>query len=191
MDILIEHLAQNLREQIALEEEFYRIIKSKINLINQVEYADARELLNQTCLVLERQFKPLNESVDKLDDNALLDREIAIKGNGAEPRILSEAAQEQDKISRILRDAYIALNSITISNTALHTTALALDAQEVAQLALKQLKNLAPLIVQIGKLMPEVIARELNKKSSNIDIAIAQQALKNVALAWKSSEQTK
>lgn len=188
MEILIEHLAQNLREQIALEEDLYRIIKSKIDQIDQIDYADARDLLNQTCLVLEKQFKPLNESVDKLEDISLADQEVTTHSNGADAKILSAAAKKQGKISRILQDAYLALNGVTISNTALHTTALALDAHEIAQLALKQLQNLAPLVVQIGRLMPEVIARELHKESANIDISIAQQALKNVQLAWKKTE---
>jgi hypothetical protein len=188
MEILIEHLARNLREQLALEEDIYRNIKSKIDLIDEIEYADARHLLSQTCLVLEKQFKPLNESVDKLEESSFADPSLTYHSNGSDHDILSAAAKRQGKISRILQDAYLALNGVTISNTALHTTALALDAHDIAHLALKQLQNLAPLVVQIGRLMPEVIARELHKESANIDISIAQQALKNVQLAWKKTE---
>jgi hypothetical protein len=123
-----------------------------------------------------------------LEESSFADPSLTYHSNGSDHDILSAAAKRQGKISRILQDAYLALNGVTISNTALHTTALALDAHDIAHLALKQLQNLAPLVVQIGRLMPEVIARELHKESANIDISIAQQALKNVQLAWKKTE---
>ncbi len=62
------------------------------------------------------------------------------------------------------------MNSITMGNTLLHTTALALDSHEVAATALMHLKNLTPLVIKISELVPEVVAKELHTESPIIDL---------------------
>lgn len=183
----VDILKQQLSEQIALEEHLVKIIEDQISDIDDTNFADAKNLLTKTREALESQFTPLNELLDKLERDALTDRKRAIAGNGGgfkSPLILE---QENRRISRILRDDYSALNLITISNTLLHTMALALNCQEVAEIALKHIENLAPLVVKIGELMPEVIARELYSDSPTINQSVAQTALKNIQLAWRSN----
>lgn len=188
MSKLNEILKQYLAEQIGLEEHLCKVIEEQISEISETDFSEtdfgyAKNLLVSTREVLEKHFIPLNELLDKLEYNIV----PPSLSNGIENKIQPNgSAQEKKRISTILRDNYSALNLITMSNTLLHTVALALDSQEVAEIALNHLKNLAPLVKQIGKILPETVARELNHESAIIDLTVAQLALNNIRLAWES-----
>lgn len=192
MNNLDEHLKQYIREQIALEEHLSTVIEQQISEVSETEFADAKNVLIQTREVLERHFIPLNALLDKLEKDTATALAITVSSNGSgnsnglhhHP---GETEQRSKRISTILRDDYSALNLVAISNTLLHTTALALNCQEVAAIALSHLQNLTPLVVKIGQLVPEVVARELRTQSPEIDLAIAQIALKNTQLAWRTA----
>lgn len=181
MSKLNDILKQYLAEQIGLEEHLCRVIEEQISEFSETDFGDAKDLLVSTREVLENHFIPLNELLDKLECDAIKVVTPASLGKGP------EKIRIKKRISTILRDNYSALNLITMSNTLLHTMALALDCQEVADIALKHLRNLAPLVKQIGKILPEAVTRELNAESAIIDLTIAQVALNNIRLAWQSS----
>ena len=187
MNSLDHLLKQYLGEQIGLEEHIYSIIEQQISEIDEKDFSDAKSLLIETKQVLERHFLPLNEMLDHLERDAVTDREKVVGSNGTGFKNPGDKDQKNGRISRILRDDYSALNLITMGNTLLHTTALALDCQKVAVIALKHLQNLAPLVVKIGKLAPQMVARELRAESPKIDLSVAQIALKNTQLVWREA----
>lgn len=180
-DILMQHLS----EQMALEEHVCRTIEDLISEIDDTQYSDAKNLLTKTTKVLQGHFTLLNELLDKLEKDALVVgwTPPAVGNGGGYDTPSTNREQRKERVSRKLRDVYSALNLLTISNTLLHTTALALDCQEVATVALTHLENVAALIVKIGELVPDVVARELRTESPKIDLSVAQIALKNIQLA--------
>ena len=93
----------------------------------------------------------------------------------------------KDPVSRMLRDDYTALAMATISYTQLHTTALAYHEQEVAEVALKHLEALTPLVMRINEIMPNVVAAELSDEGSGIDTGVGEEAMENTQQAWKPS----
>ena len=92
----------------------------------------------------------------------------------------------KDPVSRMLRDDYTALALATISYTQLHTTGLAYKEHEVADVALKHLEDLTPLVIRINEIMPNVVAAELLDEGSGIDTEVASEAVENTQEAWKS-----
>ena len=180
-------LKQHLSEQIALEEDLYRIIQEQIVEIDEARFADAKSLLARTGQTLETHFTPLNELLDKLELDAVAARTRAVGSNGGGFKNPLERVVARKPISKILRDDYSALNLITISISQLHTAALVLESKDVARVALKHLENLAPLVVRLGELVPQVVARELRNGSEESDPEIAQTALKNIRLAWRTA----
>jgi len=93
--------------------------------------------------------------------------------------------QANERVSRILRDDFSALNLIAMGNTMLHTTALALNYQDVATVALEHLRHLTLLVFKLRELMPRVVAREAVDHSGTIDPSlIGQAAVRNLQLAW-------
>jgi exonuclease VII small subunit len=174
-EILIQHIG----EQIALEEHLCQIIGEQIIDLEDSEYHEAKQILKNTIAVLEENFQPLNDMLSKLEKG--IDSK-SVNANGLQHS--HKKAQNNRRISRMLRDDYSALNLITMSNTLLHTTALTLKHEEVAQLALQQLKQLAPLVIKLGEIFPSVVFKELNMGTSNFDPTIAEIALRNTKKAW-------
>jgi hypothetical protein len=181
-------LQQRIGEQIGIEEQLCRVIAQQLLELENTPFAEARDLLRQTQQLLEEQFAPLNQLLDRLEQDAVRARELEITTNGS--ALISGSATYKKKwlpISQMLRDDYSALNLITISNTLLHTIALALDSSEVASLALKHLQDLAPLVIKIGAQVPEVVALELQAETGTIDLSVAQKALSNTRQAWQNA----
>jgi hypothetical protein len=178
-----ELLIQQLCEQIALEEHLCQLIQGQADGINDSQFLDAKALLAGTADTLRRHFDALNKLLDVLEKDG-----ISLTGSGrltnGGTHLHPETASEALAVSRMLRDDYAALNRVTISNTMLHTAALALKSQDLALAALKHLENIAPFVVQIGELLPDVIARELQAHSDEVDLSIAKEALRNTKRAW-------
>lgn len=86
-------------------------------------------------------------------------------------------------VSRNLRDNYTALSLAAVSNSMLHVTALAADDQAVASLALRNMDEIAPLIIQLGEAILPVVERELAADFSP-KAGSSQLALENVRRVW-------
>ena len=91
----------------------------------------------------------------------------------------------KDPVSRMLRDDYTALNLSSISLVQLHTTGLAYGDQAVADMALKHLNDLTPMVMRINEIMPEIVVRELTDEGPGINTAVAAIAVTNTQAAWK------
>lgn len=93
----------------------------------------------------------------------------------------------KDTVSRMLRDDYTALSLATISYTMLHTTALGLRQHTTAELALRNLKELTPFLIEISDAIPTVVAQELAAEGYPIEPNLAQQAVQGTREAWSRS----
>lgn len=96
----------------------------------------------------------------------------------------------KDKVSRALRDDYTALSLAVISYTMLHSTALGLHQGTTADLALRNLKELTPFLVELSQAIPQVVLKELSFEGYDIDFSLAPQAVRATQEAW-SSENTR
>ncbi len=180
-------LKQEICEQIAIEENICTLIEEKISEIEGTNFVDARSLLSQVSVVLESHYGLLNNLLTKLEvsSEAVAENDLSEKTK----ELIKSFDREDDqwRISRILREVYSALSLITISNTQLNTIGLALKNEEVADIALNHLEALAPLVVRMGLLAPEVVTKELSKTKVPIDPSAAQIALENTKLAWQKA----
>lgn len=87
-------------------------------------------------------------------------------------------------VSRMLRDDYTALSLAVVSNSMLHVTALAADDSALAATALRNMEELAPLIVEVGEAILPVVELELSQEFPPRSGA-AGTALQNVRSVWK------
>jgi ferritin-like metal-binding protein YciE len=88
-------------------------------------------------------------------------------------------------ISKGLRDDYAAFSLAAISYSMLHTTATALGDDRVASLAERHLRDHADSIMQINKIMPGVVLRELEKDGHQADIAAVDATREAVLRSWQ------
>jgi ferritin-like metal-binding protein YciE len=89
-----------------------------------------------------------------------------------------------DKVSRMIRDDYTATSLAAVSYHMLHTTALGLKNTEVANMALRNLKDLTPILVDLSKVVCEVVAKELAAEDKVFDGTVGPQAVLNTQEAW-------
>ncbi|HYF35156.1 MAG TPA: hypothetical protein VD994_07720 [Prosthecobacter sp.] len=95
------------------------------------------------------------------------------------------ATVRKHPISRMLRDNYTALALACIAYEMLHTTALAIGQKSLADTALKNLRELAPLITAVTEVAPGVVLQELAGDDPSIDLSVEQQARQNALSAWQ------
>ena len=96
----------------------------------------------------------------------------------------------KDKVSRALRDDYTALSLATIGYTMLHSTALGLRQGTTAEIALRNLKELTPYIMQLAEVIPAVVLKELSLEGYDIDTSLSSQAVRNTQEAWSQESTT-
>lgn len=96
----------------------------------------------------------------------------------------------KDKVSRALRDDYTALSLAAVSYTMLHSTALGLHQGTTADIALRNLKEVTPFLVELSQIIPQVVLKELSFEGYDIDFSLSPQAVRATQEAW-SSENTR
>lgn len=92
----------------------------------------------------------------------------------------------KDKVSRALRDDYTALSLAAISLTMLHSTGLGLRQGTTAEIALRNLKELTPLIVELSQIIPAVVLKELSLEGYDVDFSLSSQAVRDTHEAWRT-----
>jgi len=89
-----------------------------------------------------------------------------------------------DTVSRMLRDDYTALSLASICYGMLHTSALALNDEETAQLAIDNQAEINRLIIELSRIVPEAVVADLSSEHSETDAFAAGQAAMNIRNAW-------
>ena len=96
----------------------------------------------------------------------------------------------KEEVSRALRDDYTALSLATISYTMLHSTALGLRQGTTAEIALRNLKELTPILIELSQIIPAVVLKELSFEGYDIDFSLSPQAVRDTQEAWSRESTT-
>jgi len=91
----------------------------------------------------------------------------------------------EEPVSRMVRDDLAALNFTVACYQMLHTTALAMHDQALADVALQHLKDFTPLIWTLSQVLPSVVVSELAAENQiTIDASVAAEAVESQKKAW-------
>lgn len=145
--------------------------------------AAARELIKRMHVTLVRQREAMERHAEDAGGGvgAAL-KEAVTSVTGALAGLYGKVRKHP--LSRILRDNYTAISLACVAYEMLHTTALGLGKQALADTALRHIKELAPLIIDITKAIPEVVLQELAADDPAIDVSVAGKAVENTLGAW-------
>lgn len=93
----------------------------------------------------------------------------------------------EDTMTRMLRDDYTALSLTAMGYTAMHSFALAIKEQRMAELALKHLEHITPLLVEISKTIPLTTVEETATDHDGfaVDTTVGEIAVRNTQRAWE------
>jgi len=179
-----EKLVQKyIGDQLALEKHMLEAAERQVKDTSVKDIQPASAILEKVHRTLNKQVKTLeNFSSRKGGKISSAAKESVTSLTGILSALYSKVRSE--KVSKILRDHYAALSFATCGYTMLHTTALAVNDQETADLAIEHLKQLTPLLVEVSETIPEVIVRELTNEGFSIDSSAGKTATSHTREAW-------
>lgn len=147
---------------------------------------DAYEILMKVETVLSAHTMTLDRCLSEMEgavDGKSFLKKAASTAVGAVSGIYGMMRPE-DPVSRSLRDDHTTLNLAAISYSMLYTTATALGDVKIADMALRHLHEITPLIVAIGKIIPPVVAEELSSEGKVAYPMAGRDAVEKTQQAW-------
>ena len=180
-----EFLQQHVGNMLATDKHIHEAVRRQRDDKSVQQLTEAHQLISQIESTLDRHIQDLEQQLQRLGGDASSPVKDAVTST------LGAVAGVYDKVrsstaSKMLRDDYTALSMAAISNTMLHTTGLALHDNSTAEISLRHLNDLTPLITEISRVVPTVVARELIDEAVNADTSVAQQAVQQTQQTWNS-----
>lgn len=173
-----------LADMHAVEEHILNAIERQLNDDDLKDYPEATRVVNKLQSTLKQHCSALGAKVDARDGG---DLQKAVKDAvGSALGVVAGLYDRvrDDQVSRMIRDDYTATSLATVSYQMLYTTALGLKNQEVASLALRHLKELTPILVDLSKVVCHVVAEELADEDKVFDGTVGAQAVRDTHEAW-------
>jgi ferritin-like metal-binding protein YciE len=180
-------LQQYVSDMMAVEEHIGTAVK------RQAEDKDvsknnpqASQLIQQIARHTEQHAQRLKEHLEAIGgDPAKGIKEVATAALGAVAGMYDKIRSE--KVSKMLRDDYTALNLAAVGYSMLHTTGLAVQDHATAALALRHLKDYTSIIMELNSAIPSIVVAELKDNDVVIVESSVRQAVQNTQDAWKPS----
>ena len=173
-----------VNDMLALQQHIHQALTHQYDDQNVKNDAQAYDLIGKLKSQLASHVADLESQVTRLGSEVMASiKQGVTHALGVAAGLYDKV--RKDPVSRMLRDDYTALNMSSISYVQLHTTGLAYGDQTVADLALKHLNDLTPIIMQINQIMPNVVVKELTDEGPGIDTSVATVAITNTQAAWK------
>lgn len=185
-----EALRPYVADMAAVEKHILEAIERQRNDDDIKQFPDAHQLVGRIESVLKSHVQSLESHIQGYSGGG-----AAATVKEAVTGVLGVFAGLYDKVrkdtaSRALRDDYTALSLAAVSYSMLHATALGLSQGTAAELALRNLKELTPLLMELGLVIPSVVVKELSFEGYTIDTSAGQLAARNVREAWASESAT-
>lgn len=182
-------LSDYVTDMLSVEEHILEAVKRQAGTDSVLNYPEANAIIGQIESTVRQHTQRLEAQVDRFGKSA----DVKARLKNAITETLGVVAgiynkvRQTDQVSRMLRDDYAAISFAAICYHMLHTTALALKDEEVAQLALDHLNDYSPLVIELSKVVCTVVAQELTDENKAIDPSVAEQAIRNTQEAWSKS----
>lgn len=182
-------LQQYLSDMIALDGHIHEAIERQLGDDRLKQFPDASKVVNTLHTTLDTHITGLKAQLTALGGGASGPVKEAVSAIAGVAAGLYDKVR-RDPVSKMLRDDYTALSLAAISYTMLHTTGLALQNQQIADLAQRYLKDVTPIIVDISQVIPGVVVQDLQDNEAQIDPTVAKEAVSKTQAAW-SAQNTK
>jgi ferritin-like metal-binding protein YciE len=173
-----------LTDMHAVEDHILKAVKRQLDDEDLKKYPEATRVVTTLQSTLQRHCDTLEAKVDARDGGDLK-RAVKEAVGGALGFVagLYDCVRD-DEVSRMIRDDYTATSLAAVSYHMLYTTALGLKNQDVAALAMRHLKELTPILVDLSKVVCHVVAKELAAENKVFDGTVGPQAERDTQEAW-------
>jgi len=169
-------------DMLATEKHIREAVEGQVQDESVKQQPQASQLIQRMHTTLQQHVDQLERQSEQLGGGSSGLKEAVTSTLGTVAGLYDKVRTKQ--VSRMLRDDYTALSMAAISYTMLHTTALALNERSTADLALRNLKDITPLITEISQVIPPVVATELREDHPGLSATSGQEATRNTQEAW-------
>ena len=177
-----------ITDMSAVETHILRAVERQLASDDTARFPEAVRVLTSLKSALESHVASLERLNDRTEDGGVKEAvKEAVTGALGVAAGFYDQIRQTDKVSRMIRDSYTATSLAAVSYHMLYTTALGLKANDLADLALKNLKDLTGLIGDLSEVVCLVVARELNAEDKMIDASIGDEAVRATQQAWAST----
>lgn len=171
-DTTIQTYTTNLYELIKYTQTVIRTQKNSEQIMN----TKAVDLLHNMDLAFSKQINSFEEMGVLNEGTQKSVKDNVAKAAGKITGFIDAA--RNDAASKMIRDDYTALSLIASGYTMLYTAALGKGNTELSDFAQKSLARTAQLITETSKVLPHIVADEMNISG------IAKEAEENTQKAW-------
>lgn len=182
-----DHIKEHISDQLALERHILDAVKRQREDEAMRNNLDA----NRVVIEIERVLKEHAAALENLSDLYNVDGRATLKRAISE--VLGVAAGLYDKVrnykvSRMLRDDYTALSLAAMGYTAMHTFGLTIREDRLAEVGLRHLKDITPLLVELSRVLPLIVSEETVREGDYpMDQEAATRAVENTHSAWSAN----
>lgn len=180
-----EAINSYITDMLALEDHIEKAVKGQLTDLK--DYPELLAELRRAHQTIEHHLSDLRMLSDRRNAGGLAG---SVKRAGA--TVAGAAAGLIDLVRteglpKNLRDDYTAFSLASIGYVMLHTTALALDDQEVAELSLQHFRDYAEAVMNFNRLVPAAVVRYLEEEGLPASADAVQSANRHVKEAWQQT----
>jgi hypothetical protein len=180
-----EAINSYITDMLALEDHIEKAIKGQLTDLK--DYPDVLAALRDIHTKVEHHISDLRTLSDQRKAGGVVE---SVKRAGS--AVAGVAAGVIDLIRteglpKNLRDDYTAFSLANIGYVMLHTTALAFEDQDVADLAHQHLRDYTDAVMRLNNLIPAAVLRLLDQQGLPVRADIVSEVNANVAEAWKQT----
>ena len=182
-------IRKHISDMLAVEEHFLEAVERQRQDERVREHLEANRLL----IELERVLRSHNETLRTLSEQYGAGGESLVKKAVTEALGFMAGLYgkvRDHKVSRMLRDDYAALSLAAMSYTALHTFGLAIREARLSDVALRHLEDLTPILIEISRVLPQLVVAEVGDRlDKQVDATAVQAAVQNTQRAWETTSE--
>jgi ferritin-like metal-binding protein YciE len=171
-----------LTDMLSLEEHIEKAVRGQLNDLQ--DYPEVTRDLQHILRKAERHISDLKEITERRRASGITD---AIKRAGSVVLGAGAAAVDlvrTEGLPKNLRDDYTAFSLATIGYLMLHTTALALQDQEVADLAREHFADYAHAVTLLHNVVPGAVVRFLQEDGLPVNQGVLPEISRTIEEIW-------
>ncbi len=164
-----------MAELRALERYTLEVLELQLNEKSLASNLTAFQVIDDTVEVLRGHVAKLDLQIATFVGAEEAVRTATRSMAGAFLRFLGKYRSHE--ISKILREDYTLLKLTSVGYLMLHTSAVALRNGKAAEMAIRHHRELAPMVKEIGELLPQLVLQELSSHFGGLDRRAAETTL--------------
>jgi hypothetical protein len=177
-------LGEYVNDMLAVEREIHHAISRQKHDEAVKRHPAVAALIAGIEETIDRHIARVSEELGHLETSESALKKVVGTVLGIAAGIYGRVRPE-DKVSAMVRDDYAALSFAVVCYQMLHTTALALDDERVADFAIGNLEDYASAILHLAEVVPTLVVDELAHEGKiPADRRVADEAVRHFRDAW-------